>query len=168
MKKPRSTETPAQTIKRLQKELAEQQAKNAIMKSMIDVFDMQYGAGLRKKYSPKIVLEKQQPRPNKPGSKLSIIWDRPTAIYQRVTRQANRYVQDQLVKELFARTTESGCHVWARKLHYLLTPECAKQGIKLGRDKLFEVLRSERMLVTPAKTYTKTTHLALGLKKHLI
>ena len=53
-----------------------------------------------------------------------------------------------------------------RKLHYLLTPEFAKQGIKLGRDKLFEVLRSERMLVTPAKTYTKTTHSKHWLKKH--
>ena len=62
MKNPRSTETPAQTIKRLQKELAEEQAKNAIMKSMMDVFDKQYGAGLRKKYSPKSSL-----KTNKPG-----------------------------------------------------------------------------------------------------
>ena len=55
MKNPRSTETPAQTIKRLQKELA---TKNAIMKSMMDVFDKQYGAGLRKKVFTQIVLEK--------------------------------------------------------------------------------------------------------------
>ena len=61
MKNPRSTETPAQTIKRLQKELAEEQAKNAIMKSMIDVFDKQYGAGLRKKYSPKSSLKSNKP-----------------------------------------------------------------------------------------------------------
>lgn len=57
MKPPHSKETPAQTIKRLQKELADQQAKNAIMQSMIDVFDKQYGAGLRKKYSPKSSLK---------------------------------------------------------------------------------------------------------------
>jgi transposase InsO family protein len=53
-----------------------------------------------------------------------------------------------------------------RKLHYLLTPEFAEQGIKLGRDKLFDLLRAERMLVAPPKTYTKTTHSKHWLKKH--
>ena len=53
MKHPTNKETPAQTIKRLQKQLQDEQAKNAIMSAMIEVFDKQYGAGLRKKYSPK-------------------------------------------------------------------------------------------------------------------
>lgn len=57
MHSPKMNETPAQTIKRLQKELDDEQAKNAIMSSMIDVFDKQYGAGLRKKYSPKSSLK---------------------------------------------------------------------------------------------------------------
>lgn len=70
------------------------------------------------------------------------------------------------MKELVLHHRKRMPRVGTRKLHYLLTPECAKQGIKLGTDKLFEVLRSEPMLVTPAKTYTKTTHSKHGLKKH--
>jgi transposase len=52
MKNPKLKETPAQQIKRLEKELADEKLKNSIMNSMVDVFDKQYGAGLRKKFSP--------------------------------------------------------------------------------------------------------------------
>lgn len=53
MKTPKKKETPTQAIKRLEKELEDERLKNSIMNSMIDVFDKQYGAGLRKKFSPK-------------------------------------------------------------------------------------------------------------------
>lgn len=53
MKSPKKSETPAQKIKRLEKQLEDERLKNSIMNSMIDVFDKQYGAGLRKKYLPK-------------------------------------------------------------------------------------------------------------------
>ena len=44
--------SPAQKIKQLEKELEDEKIKNSILNSMIDVFDKQYGAGLRKKFSP--------------------------------------------------------------------------------------------------------------------
>lgn len=47
---PTRKETPAQKIKRLERELEDEKIKNSIMNSMIDVFDNQYGAGLRKKF----------------------------------------------------------------------------------------------------------------------
>lgn len=50
MKSPKQKESPAQTIKRLEKELADEKLKNEIMNSMVDIFDNQYGAGLRKKF----------------------------------------------------------------------------------------------------------------------
>ena len=53
MKSPNKKETPAQTIKRLERELEDEKLKNSIMNSMVDVFDKQYGAGLRKKFLPK-------------------------------------------------------------------------------------------------------------------
>lgn len=53
MKSPQRKETPAQKIKRLERELEDEKIKNSIMNSMVDVFDKQYGAGLRKKFSPK-------------------------------------------------------------------------------------------------------------------
>lgn len=47
---PKSKETPAQKIKRLEKELEQEQMKNAVLNGMVDIMDKEYGAGLRKKY----------------------------------------------------------------------------------------------------------------------
>jgi len=50
---PRSKETPVQQIKRLEKELADEKLKNLILNRMVDTFDKDYDAGLRKKFLPK-------------------------------------------------------------------------------------------------------------------
>ena len=48
----KSKETPAQKIKRLERQLADEQLKNKILK-MIDLSDQQHGTSIRKKFSPK-------------------------------------------------------------------------------------------------------------------
>ena len=48
---PRSKETPAQKIKRLERELKDEKLKNKILNTMIDISDKQYGTSIRKKYS---------------------------------------------------------------------------------------------------------------------
>lgn len=53
-----------------------------------------------------------------------------------------------------------------RKLYYLLKKDIESQNIKLGRDALFDYLRSENMLVKPRRSYTKTTHSKHWLRKH--
>ena len=50
MKNPKAKETPAQKIKRLEKELADERLKNEILNRMIEVSDRQYGTAIRKKY----------------------------------------------------------------------------------------------------------------------
>lgn len=60
MASPKQKETPAQKIKRLEKRIADEELKNEILNEMIDVFDNQYGAGLRKKYLPKESLKKDK------------------------------------------------------------------------------------------------------------
>jgi len=50
---PKSKETPALRIKRLEKELSDEKLKNEIFNKMIDLSDQQYGTSIRKKYSPK-------------------------------------------------------------------------------------------------------------------
>lgn len=47
---PKSKETPAQKIKRLERQLKEEQMKNTVLNGMVDIMDKEYGAGLRKKY----------------------------------------------------------------------------------------------------------------------
>ena len=49
----RSKETPAQKIKRLERELSDERLKNEILNKMIDISDKQYGTSIRKKYLPK-------------------------------------------------------------------------------------------------------------------
>lgn len=46
-----SKESPAQKIKRLEKELEEEKLKNKVLNRMIDISDKQYGTQIRKKYS---------------------------------------------------------------------------------------------------------------------
>lgn len=48
----KSKETPAQKIKRLERELSDEKLKNEILNTMIDISDKQYGTSIRKKYSP--------------------------------------------------------------------------------------------------------------------
>jgi len=46
-------ETPAQKIKRLERELEDERLKNGVLNKMIDISDQQYGTAIRKKFSPK-------------------------------------------------------------------------------------------------------------------
>ena len=48
-----SKESPAQKIKRLEKQLADEKLKNEILNKMIDISDKQYGTSIRKKFLPK-------------------------------------------------------------------------------------------------------------------
>lgn len=50
---PTRKETPAQKIKRLERELADEKLKTKILNTMIDIADKQYGTSIRKKSSPK-------------------------------------------------------------------------------------------------------------------
>ena len=49
-KTPPASETPAQTIKRLERELEDERLRNLLLNEMVDILDSEYGAGLRKKY----------------------------------------------------------------------------------------------------------------------
>ncbi len=52
-KTPKAKETPAQTIKRLQRELEDERLRNLLLNEVVDILDAEHGAGLRKKLSAK-------------------------------------------------------------------------------------------------------------------
>lgn len=56
--------------------------------------------------------------------------------------------------------------IGTRKLYFLLQNEFKFQGIKIGRDALFSYLRSQSLLISPKKIYTKTTNSKHWLRKH--
>lgn len=47
------SETPAQKIKRLERELEDERLRNKVLNTMIDISDQQYGTAIRKKYLSK-------------------------------------------------------------------------------------------------------------------
>lgn len=56
--------------------------------------------------------------------------------------------------------------IGTRKLYHLLKPKFDKMSLKLGRDRFFNYLRSEHLLIRPKKNYTKTTYSNHWLHKH--
>jgi phage antirepressor YoqD-like protein len=88
------------------------------------------------------------------------------AFYQKQQREARRLSQLQQVKSLVADQRRVMPRLGTRKLHYLIGDELKELGIKIGRDRLFDFLRSEHLLVKPRKSYTKTTMSNHWLHKH--
>lgn len=52
-KSPKANETPAQKIKRLEKELGDEKLRNLLYEEMIRIADEQYGTSLKKKFRAK-------------------------------------------------------------------------------------------------------------------
>lgn len=48
-KSPKAKESPAQKIKRLERELEDERARNLLLNEVVDILDAEHGAGLRKK-----------------------------------------------------------------------------------------------------------------------
>lgn len=88
------------------------------------------------------------------------------ALYQQRRRDALR--QQELV-QLKARILEIRRRmprIGTRKLYYLLQQDLTAMNMKIGRDALFSYLRTERLLIRPVKSYTKTTFSKHWLHKH--
>lgn len=88
------------------------------------------------------------------------------AFYQKQQREARRLGQLQQVKSLVVNERRLMPRLGTRKVHYLIKDELKNHSIKIGRDALFDFLRSEHLLVKPRKSYTKTTRSKHWLHKH--
>jgi putative transposase len=53
-----------------------------------------------------------------------------------------------------------------RKLYYLLSDEFEQAGLKVGRDKLFSILKDANLLIRKKKRYTKTTDSSQWRRQH--
>jgi putative transposase len=56
--------------------------------------------------------------------------------------------------------------IGARKLYHLLKESFLKDGISIGRDRLFDLLREEGLLIVKKKKYTKTTDSKHWMRKY--
>ena len=80
------------------------------------------------------------------------------AYYKYIKRYSIREVHENKVIEMVSLRRKilprSGC----RKLHNYLQNDFEKANLKIGRDKLFNILRANKMLVKPKKTSCRTTN----------
>lgn len=79
------------------------------------------------------------------------------AYYKQCHCQNQRSVRENQVVELVTLKRLEQPRLGTRKLHYLLAEPLHDAKIKVGRDKLFDILRGARMLVPPKRAYHKTT-----------
>lgn len=70
------------------------------------------------------------------------------------------------VKEMIMNLRRFMPRLGTRKLYYLIKPALMENGVKLGRDGLFDYLRDENLLVKPRRSYTKTTFSRHWMRKH--
>lgn len=88
------------------------------------------------------------------------------SLYQARARADKRSEELAQIKPLVQEVRRRMPRLGTRKLYYLLKEDFDKLGIKIGRDKFNEYLRSEHLLIRPKKNYTKTTNSKHWLRKH--
>ena len=88
------------------------------------------------------------------------------AFYQSRCREAALETKAQTVVELVRERRMSQPRVGTRKLHCMLRESLSREGIRMGRDAMFDVLRNARLLVAPRRAYHKTTDSHHRFRRH--
>jgi putative transposase len=88
------------------------------------------------------------------------------AYYQGRQRNSARSERAETVVKLVNEHRIRQPRLGTRKLHHLLREPLKREGIELGRDAMFDVLRNARMLVPTRRAYHKTTDSHHRFRRH--
>jgi len=78
--------------------------------------------------------------------------------YARRQRRQRELVDGDLVVEIVRQERQLQPRIGTRKLHHLFKDRLVEAGVKVGRDRMFEILRAREMLVEPRiSEYPRTT-----------
>ncbi|MEG3620371.1 IS3 family transposase [Magnetovibrio sp. PR-2] len=163
---PKAAETPAQKIKRLERELEDERLRTLLLNEVIDILDAEHGAGLRKKLIAKGARRLQARGEMSLRRACTLLGISRQSIYQREWRAQSRMQEMEPVKAMVMDVRRFMPRLGTRKLYHLLKPRILALGVKLGRDGLFGYLRDEGLLVRPRRSYTKTTWSKHWMRKH--
>ena len=78
--------------------------------------------------------------------------------YSYIARVVKKEFKTTLVLEMARRVREVHPKMGCRKIYELIKPELAQLGVKMGRDKLFDVFSDNQLLVLKRKRQTVTTN----------
>lgn len=88
------------------------------------------------------------------------------SVYQAEQRVRERAKLLEKVKLLVLEIRIKMPRIGTRKLYYLIQDKLLQLDIKMGRDALFNYLRTQNMLIKRRHNYIKTTHSKHWLRKH--
>jgi putative transposase len=88
------------------------------------------------------------------------------AYYKRVACERRRKEQHASVVSMVREERRNQPRIGTRKLHHMLHEPLQRQGIEIGRDAMFDVLRSASLLVRPLRAYHKTTNSRHFYRRH--
>jgi len=79
------------------------------------------------------------------------------AHYQKMWREIERQSTDEVVLEMVRQVRRKHPRMGGRKLLFKIQPLLAAERLQIGRDRLFELMRRQDLLVKRRKTYRRTT-----------
>jgi len=79
------------------------------------------------------------------------------AHYQQLQREQQRQLAGQITLEMVRQVRRKHPRMGTRKLLFKIQPMLVAEGLQIGRDRLFALLRERDMLVQPKKAYRRTT-----------
>ncbi|HGY1052985.1 TPA: IS3 family transposase [Aeromonas salmonicida subsp. pectinolytica] len=149
-------QTPEQRIKELEQQLALMSQKAQFFEAVVDVLKNDYGVSIGKKATRQVLSQRQVERLTIVRACLFLGISR-QAYYKRNRVADVRYAQGLQVVRFVRQVRLRQPRVGTRKLHYLLLGQ-DDVWLKVGRDRLFQILAEHRLLVPPKRAYHKTTH----------
>lgn len=88
------------------------------------------------------------------------------AFYKYRKRTSRRKTEEETVVNMVQNLRREQPRIGTRKLHFSLKDQLNSVAIKVGRDRLFDILRENKMLIRRKKVYTKTTNSFHRFYKH--
>ncbi|WP_445265598.1 IS3 family transposase [Sphingobacterium sp. MYb382] len=155
--------SPEQRIKLLEKALKDEQDRNLVYKTMFEIMEKEYGNGCAKKAFIQRLREKGIISLSKVCKLFGISRQ---GYYKKLNRIHSRLLELQQVKQEVLKERMYLPRLGTRKLYFILKERFNAQHIKIGRDALFNFLRSEHLLIKPARSYIKTTNSKHWLHKY--
>jgi len=88
------------------------------------------------------------------------------AYYKQMQANAHNHIREPILRELVMEQRREMPRLGGRKLYLQLQSSIKDHQLKTGRDKLFEWLRANDLLVRPKRRYVKTTHSSHRFRVH--
>lgn len=90
------------------------------------------------------------------------------AYYKRKSHQSKSGINKERLKSLVISARQKLPNTGRRKRHFMLKDDLKIHQIKIGRDKLFDFLQDEYLLVPKVRRYYKTTNSRHWMRKYPI